>query len=126
MTFGRIGPHAEVVFIYCRAPILFIKGRTFPVDIYHTTSDPGEDKVEAALKQCVKIHMDMPKGDVLVFMPGKTWPGVSDEVKLLISIVLWYFFSAIGQEEIDGLVKSLEQINADLPEVFDQVGSYAS
>ena len=55
-----------------RAPILFIKGRTFPVTVHHMNGDPGPDKVGAALKQCLKIHLDLPPGDVLVFMPGES------------------------------------------------------
>ena len=54
-----------------RAPILFIKGRTYPVVVHHATDDVGDDKVQAALRQCLKIHLDLPLGDILVFMPGK-------------------------------------------------------
>jgi HrpA-like RNA helicase len=54
------------------APILFIKGRTYPVVINHAQADPGPDKVQAALRQCLKIHLDLPPGDILVFMPGES------------------------------------------------------
>lgn len=63
--------------------------------INHTASDPGDDKVTAALKQCLRLHLEAPPGDILVFMPG--------------------------QEEIDSLVKALDTCNKELPEGVDQV-----
>lgn len=53
-----------------RAPILYVKGRTYPVDVYHATENHEEDRVDAALKQCFQLHFNKPHGDILVFMPG--------------------------------------------------------
>lgn len=47
-----------------------IPGRTFPVEIFHSQS-PCEDYVDSAIKQILKIHLSMPKGDILVFMTGQ-------------------------------------------------------
>lgn len=52
------------------APVYTIPGRTFPVDVMfsrHTC----EDYVEAAVKQCLAIHLGGAPGDVLVFMTGQ-------------------------------------------------------
>lgn len=51
-------------------PTFTIPGRTFPVEIYHARS-PLEDYVDAAVKQCVRIHIGPMDGDILVFMPGQ-------------------------------------------------------
>ncbi|KAJ9125209.1 hypothetical protein QFC22_000163 [Naganishia vaughanmartiniae] len=79
------------------APILYVKGRTYPVDVYHATEDHEEDRVDAALKQCFQLHVTKPPGDILVFMPG--------------------------QEEIEGLVKSLEQYNNEIPEGLPKINA---
>ena len=47
-----------------------IPGRTFPVDILHTRS-PSDDYVEAAVRQAIRIHLQQPPGDVLIFMSGQ-------------------------------------------------------
>ena len=51
-------------------PIFKIPGRTFPVDILYAKT-PCEDYVEAAVKQCIQIHLSQPAGDVLIFMTGQ-------------------------------------------------------
>lgn len=50
------------------APILYVKGRQFPITLYHST-EALQDWVEAAKKLLVQIG-DLPPGDVLVFMTG--------------------------------------------------------
>lgn len=47
-----------------------IPGRTFPVDVNFNKNEV-EDYVDAAIKQVMQIHLQHPKGDVLVFMPGQ-------------------------------------------------------
>lgn len=59
-----------MLIFWSRAPILYVKGRTYPVDVYHATEDHEEDRVDAALKQCFQLHVTKPPGDILVFMPG--------------------------------------------------------
>ncbi|XP_056268043.1 pre-mRNA-splicing factor ATP-dependent RNA helicase PRP16 isoform X1 [Pseudoliparis swirei] len=51
-------------------PIFHIPGRTFPVDILFSKT-PQEDYVEAAVKQCLQIHLSGLMGDILIFMPGQ-------------------------------------------------------
>ena len=50
--------------------IFNIPGRTFPVQLYHANV-PNDDYVDAAIKQVMKIHLQMPPGDILVFMTGQ-------------------------------------------------------
>src|SRR5688572_4079803 len=51
-------------------PVFKIPGRTFPVDILYGKSSP-DDYVDAAAKQILSIHLQRPKGDILVFMTGQ-------------------------------------------------------
>ena len=53
-----------------KCAIFNIPGRTFPVSLYHSAV-PNDDYVDAAVKQVMKIHLQMPPGDVLVFMTGQ-------------------------------------------------------
>jgi len=48
---------------------LKIPGRQFPVNI-HYAPEPQSDYLDAALTTTMQIHMDQPKGDILVFLPG--------------------------------------------------------
>ncbi|EXX55476.1 Prp22p [Rhizophagus irregularis DAOM 197198w] len=50
--------------------ILKIPGRQFPVTINYA-SEPQSDYLDAALTTTMQIHMDQPKGDILVFLPGQ-------------------------------------------------------
>ncbi|CBK25243.2 uncharacterized protein [Blastocystis hominis] len=50
--------------------IIQIKGRTFPVEIYYTPT-PEPDYLEAALIAILQIHLDLPTGDILVFLTGQ-------------------------------------------------------
>jgi HrpA-like RNA helicase len=81
--------------------------------VYHATENHEEDRVDAALKQCFQLHFNKPPGDILVFMPGMSLCVASqlDSNKLLV----------LGQEEIEGLVKSLEQYSKEIPEDMLQV-----
>jgi pre-mRNA-splicing factor ATP-dependent RNA helicase DHX38/PRP16 len=51
-------------------PIFNIPGRTFPVEVMYSKTTV-EDYVDAAVKQCVQLHLGSPEGDILVFMPGQ-------------------------------------------------------
>ncbi|CEF67609.1 Pre-mRNA-splicing factor ATP-dependent RNA helicase PRP16 [Strongyloides ratti] len=51
-------------------PIFEIPGRTFPVEVFHARI-PADDYVEAAVKQCITIHLGGLPGDILIFMPGQ-------------------------------------------------------
>jgi pre-mRNA-splicing factor ATP-dependent RNA helicase DHX38/PRP16 len=53
-----------------KCAIFNIPGRTFPVALYHSAV-PNDDYVDAAVKQVMKIHLQMPPGDILVFMTGQ-------------------------------------------------------
>lgn len=50
------------------APILYIKGRQFPIKLYHSV-EVCQNWMQSCKKLIVKIN-DMPPGDVLVFMTG--------------------------------------------------------
>jgi pre-mRNA-splicing factor ATP-dependent RNA helicase DHX15/PRP43 len=53
-----------------RAPIMKIKGRTYPVEIFYT-SKPESDYVEASIRTVLQIHMNEDEGDILVFLTGE-------------------------------------------------------
>ncbi|KAK8793914.1 hypothetical protein WA171_003042 [Blastocystis sp. BT1] len=50
--------------------IIRIQGRTFPVEVYYTPT-PEPDYLEAALITILQLHLDMPPGDILVFLTGQ-------------------------------------------------------
>ncbi|PKI83845.1 RNA helicase [Malassezia vespertilionis] len=52
------------------APIFFVPGRRFPVDI-HYTPHPEANYLHAAITTVFQIHTTQPKGDVLVFFTGQ-------------------------------------------------------
>lgn len=70
------------------AEICYIAGRLFPVATYYTRQSQS-DYLDAALKTIYSIHMKQPAGDILVFLTG--------------------------QDEIDGLEKSIYQYAHNLP-----------
>lgn len=79
-----------------KCPILYVKGRTYPVTVWHLDDTPTtEDKVELARQQCLSIHLKRPPGDILVFMPG--------------------------QEEIESLVTLLKEDNKELAPGSDEI-----
>ncbi|KAK9461361.1 putative ATP-dependent rna helicase dhx8 [Lipomyces oligophaga] len=51
-------------------PILFIPGRTYPVDVMFT-KEPETDYLDAALITVMQIHLSEPAGDILVFLTGQ-------------------------------------------------------
>ncbi|KAK9237374.1 P-loop containing nucleoside triphosphate hydrolase protein [Lipomyces kononenkoae] len=51
-------------------PILFIPGRTYPVEIMFT-KEPESDYLDAALITVMQIHLAEPPGDILVFLTGQ-------------------------------------------------------
>ena len=51
-------------------PIINVEARMFPVTTYFEKNTP-EDYKTAAVKKCLKIHRQLPDGDVLVFLTGK-------------------------------------------------------
>ena len=51
-------------------PIFNIPGRTFPVEVMYSKTSV-EDYVDAAVKQCIQLHIGAPSGDILIFMPGQ-------------------------------------------------------
>lgn len=54
-----------------KAPIFYVKGRTFPVDILHA-KDPEADYLAAAVTTVFQIHTSQPlPGDILVFLTGQ-------------------------------------------------------
>lgn len=52
------------------APVYFIPGRRFPVDI-HYTPQPEANYLHAAVTTVFQIHTTQPKGDILVFLTGQ-------------------------------------------------------
>jgi pre-mRNA-splicing factor ATP-dependent RNA helicase DHX15/PRP43 len=52
------------------APLLFVSGRTFPVEIFYTAK-PESDYLEAAVKTVLQIHLNEDEGDVLLFLTGE-------------------------------------------------------
>lgn len=51
-------------------PILYIPGRTFPVEVLYT-KEPEFDYLDAALMTVMQIHLSEPQGDILVFLTGQ-------------------------------------------------------
>eukprot|EP00002_Diphylleia_rotans_P001061 TRINITY_DN10580_c0_g1_i1.p1 TRINITY_DN10580_c0_g1~~TRINITY_DN10580_c0_g1_i1.p1 ORF type:complete len:698 (-),score=165.59 TRINITY_DN10580_c0_g1_i1:8-2101(-) len=55
---------------FFNAPVFYVEGRQYPVDIYYTpTAEP--DYLDAALISIIQIHMQRPPGDILVFLTGQ-------------------------------------------------------
>ncbi|KAH8914597.1 P-loop containing nucleoside triphosphate hydrolase protein [Atractiella rhizophila] len=52
------------------APIFFVPGRKFPVNVYYTQS-PEAHYLHAAITTVFQIHTTQPKGDILVFLTGQ-------------------------------------------------------
>ncbi|KAJ3020069.1 hypothetical protein HKX48_001375 [Thoreauomyces humboldtii] len=70
------------------AKVLYVAGRQFPVKTFAAEAQQ-EDYVDAALVATFQLHMEQPKGDILVFLTG--------------------------QEEIDNLQKLIEETARSLP-----------
>ncbi|KAF9485861.1 P-loop containing nucleoside triphosphate hydrolase protein [Pholiota conissans] len=52
------------------APVFYVPGRIFPVDI-HYTPQPEANYLHAAITTVFQIHTTQPKGDILVFLTGQ-------------------------------------------------------
>jgi pre-mRNA-splicing factor ATP-dependent RNA helicase DHX16 len=52
------------------APIFYVPGRRYPVDI-HYTPQPEANYLHAAITTVFQIHTTQPKGDILVFLTGQ-------------------------------------------------------
>merc|ERR1719167_132086 len=55
---------------FFEAPIFTIPGRTFPVEILYTR-EPETDYLDASLITIMRIHLNEPPGDVLLFLTGQ-------------------------------------------------------
>ncbi|CAL8104554.1 unnamed protein product [Calicophoron daubneyi] len=55
---------------FWNAPILFIEGRTYPVEIVYSVEKPTH-YVQAVMEKVVQIHLNEPPGDILVFLTGQ-------------------------------------------------------
>lgn len=53
-----------------RSTVLFVEGRTFPVDIFYL-SQPTANYLKESVQTVIKIHESFPNGDVLVFLTGQ-------------------------------------------------------
>ena len=54
-----------------KAPIFYVKGRTYPVEVLHA-KDPEADYLAAAVTTVFQIHTSQPlPGDILVFLTGQ-------------------------------------------------------
>lgn len=81
----------------------------YKVDTRHTI-DPVDDFIEGAAKRVMQIHCAQPerRGDVLVFMPGKSCfarPGLSGGIPA----------DQAGSEEIETCVELLRRVAKELP-----------
>eukprot|EP00347_Sterkiella_histriomuscorum_P017631 403348600 len=54
---------------YYGCPVLSVSGRCFPVSILHQDS-PKEQRVETSVQIAIRIHLNEPSGDILVFLTG--------------------------------------------------------
>lgn len=96
---------------------MYVKGRTHPVEIFHTSQHQA-DYVEAALKTFYQIHTDRPDGDVLIFLPGVcSCRLVSFGCELT---------SVTGQEDIESLADTIRSFAKRLPHTAKQVCRRAS
>ncbi|THU78991.1 P-loop containing nucleoside triphosphate hydrolase protein [Dendrothele bispora CBS 962.96] len=76
------------------AKVIYVQGRQHPVTIYHSLQSQT-DYVDSAMRTFFQIHTDQPPGDVLIFLPG--------------------------QEDIEGLEKSVELFAKQLPQACMEV-----
>ncbi|WBW72065.1 ATP-dependent RNA helicase Cdc28 [Schizosaccharomyces osmophilus] len=58
------------------APVFYIPGRRFPVDIYYTPQ-PEANYIQAAITTILQIHTTQQAGDILVFLTGQ------DEIEIM-------------------------------------------
>ena len=55
---------------YFRAPLLEIRGRTYPIEIFYTRK-PEPNYLEAAMRTVLMIHRAEDPGDILLFLTGE-------------------------------------------------------
>ncbi|CEP08311.1 hypothetical protein [Parasitella parasitica] len=65
------------------AKILYVSGRLYPVDTMFTV-EPQADYLDACLVSIFQIHINNPRGDILVFLPGQ------DAIESLTALVSEY------------------------------------
>lgn len=75
-----------------RATVLCIDGRVYPVEI-NFLSEPTADYVKESVNTVIKIHENLPNGDILVFLTG--------------------------QEEVEQAVDSIFEYSRDLKSIFN-------
>ena len=61
---------ADLFANYFSANVLYVEGRQFPVQTYFTT-EPQSDYFDSTLTTILQIHIDLPMGDILVFLTGR-------------------------------------------------------
>ena len=49
--------------------VINVQARQFPVNVYFNKATP-DDYLDGALKKVIKIHKNLPFGDILVFLTG--------------------------------------------------------
>lgn len=76
------------------AKIFHVRGRQFPVRLL-ATIEPQKDYIDSALTTILQIHLEHPKGDVLVFLTG--------------------------QEDIESVQTLLESYSTQLPQDTDKL-----
>lgn len=76
------------------APVFWIPGRRYPVDVYYT-KQPEADYLDAAIVTVLQIHATQPPGDILVFLTGQ------EEIEAA---------EAILNERIKGLGRKMGQL----------------
>ncbi len=89
------------------ACVVAVPGRLHPVELYYLEK-PEPDYVDAACLACIQLHMSLPKGDMLVFMPGQEEIDGAEEIlmekrKLLPAAAMDFevvpLFSALPQDK---------------------------
>lgn len=70
---------SKFAMFFGNVPVFNIPGRTYPVELFFS-KNTTEDYVDAAVKQAMQIHLSMPQGDILIFMPGQEDIEVTCEV----------------------------------------------
>lgn len=76
-----------------------IEGRTFPVETYYL-QEPSTDYVQSALQTVMKLHLEEPPGDILVFFTGQ------EEIEF-------------GGEQLYAWMKALQRsVDVPLPEMM--------
>ena len=59
----------KIASYYFSCPVISVSGRCYPVSILHKESS-REKRMENAVGAAIRIHLNEPAGDVLVFLTG--------------------------------------------------------